>query len=113
MKFAKQHERLCKVLGIEVSSPRPDWLPYAVQLTRIEVYVSGSRRMVYGGAMVCGRCEFGVSMKPGPGSSHPEPEALVACPKCHYRGVETQPALVSQRAVPSPLTGPTLENAND
>lgn len=85
------HAEICDVLGVEHSAPAPDWLPYAVRMTKVEIAVNGRRTKVYGGAMRCGGCGFGVDIRPGPGTQHPEPEALTRCPKCGYAGPRPTP----------------------
>jgi hypothetical protein len=82
------HDEIVAFLGIPKSKPAPDWLPYAVRATRVEVLVDGERLAVWGAGMRCGQCGFGVDMLPGPGSGtqHPEPSALLRCPKCEYAG---------------------------
>lgn len=83
----ESHKDLCDALGISPRNrPRPDWLPYAVQSTRVEILVNGIRTQVWGGGMRCGGCGFGLDIRPGPNTQHPEPEALLACPKCGYAG---------------------------
>lgn len=86
-----EHAEICDVLGVEHSAPAPDWLPYAVRMTKVEIAVNGRRTKVYGGAMCCGGCGFGVDIRPGPGTQHPEPEALTRCPKCGYAGPRPTP----------------------
>ena len=54
---------------------------FAVQ-TRIEIIIDGSRRIVYGGAMACGLCGFGMGMMP----LSPLDSAKERCPRCNYAG---------------------------
>ncbi|MGN6206029.1 MAG: hypothetical protein ACTHNC_14070 [Humibacter sp.] len=85
------HQDACEFFGVPRYSPRPDYLPYAVQATVIEVYVNGARKVVWGGGMRCGQCNYGVDVKPGePGVIGPHGQTTDAdrlrCPKCGYDG---------------------------
>ena len=75
------HAQICEELGVPVSSPASCWLPYAVQLTYIEVYVGNRRVRVYGGARACGACGFGVDTLPS-ATTHPKKRADGGCPNC-------------------------------
>ncbi len=83
MTTGETHEAICRLIGIPSTEPRPMWLPYAAQATRITVYheIGGPHRIVYGGAMLCARCGFHVDQLP-----EPTDPAAISCPKCGYTG---------------------------
>jgi hypothetical protein len=84
------HKQMCEMLGAREHAPSPEWLPYTVRKTKLEVYVDGDRRHVFGGSHVCGTCGFGVDMIP---DEHTTPKARSdgGCPKCGALSVAAPP----------------------
>ena len=70
------HAQICEALEVEPSHPLPTWKSYAVQLTSVDIMVEGDRILHYGGGVRCGRCGFGIDVKP----------EVDVCPKCGYDG---------------------------
>lgn len=67
------HTEMCRLFNAPEFQPAPDWKPYAVTRTRIEVWLEGREHTLkWGGAHECSRCGFGISIQP-PGDS---------CPRC-------------------------------
>jgi hypothetical protein len=81
------HEEMCEMFGLPRTVPAPHWTPYAVRNTVIEVLSDSKCIAVFGGAMECGKCGFGLSMPP---DEHTTPKANAdgSCPKCGYLGLE-------------------------
>lgn len=74
------HKQACEFFGVPDRQPAPQWKPYAVQCTSIEVLVQRGRYMeriiLFGGGMRCGQCDYGIDITPDG----------EVCPKCGFAG---------------------------
>jgi len=68
------HSEVCTLFDIPETKPAPEWKPYAIRKTKIEMFVNGKRFFVFGGAYECSSCGFGIDIQP-PGNSCPRCEA--------------------------------------
>ena len=54
------HSELCDAFALPYARPYPGWKPYVVRSTIVEIHVEGKRIAVFGGAIYCGNCGYGV-----------------------------------------------------
>lgn len=83
---ALDHKTACEFFRVPEYQPRPDWKPFAVQKTIIDVYAQTApgateRVILFGGGFCCGRCGYGIDIRPDGDS----------CPKCGYKGEPRNP----------------------
>ena len=78
------HTQICQALNVERHHSLPTWKPYAVQLTKVEILVEGTRMICWGGGIRCGKCGYGIDIKP----------EVDVCPKCGYDGWDVKKVAV-------------------